>query len=221
MIARPRFSIDTREWGEIAISILCITLSLTLATAGIAVKPGQFAFLMMVFAITVGSGFLLHELAHKYFAIRYGAYARYQTWTTGLMLMLGIAIIPQVFGIRLPLFLAPGAVMIYAARGITPKQSGIISAAGPVTNILLALAFLLSGIALFGAVTFSALSADSQLAGVLGTVVIMGIQVNFFLAMFNLLPIPPLDGFKIFTWDWRIWIVLFGAAFLGSGLITF
>lgn len=220
MIARPTFSIDTREWSEIAISILCITLALTLSTAGIAVKPGQFAFLMGVFTLTVGSGFVLHELAHKFVAIKYGAHARYQTWTFGLFLMLGIAIIPQIFGMHFPLFLAPGAVMIYASS-ITRAQNGIISVAGPVTNILLALAFFIGGIALFGAVAFADVGEVGEAGSVLATIFLLGARVNVFLAMFNLIPIPPLDGYKVLSWDWRIWLVLFGITFLGSGLITF
>jgi Zn-dependent protease len=176
---------------------------------------------MATFAITVGSGFLLHELAHKYFAVKYGAYARYQTWSYGLYLMLGLAIIPQLLGFKLPLFLAPGAVMIYTTRGLTLKQNGVISAAGPATNLLLAVAFFAFSVLAFGAGTFSGVTSVNAMGEIVATVMLMGVQVNFFLAMFNLLPIPPLDGSKVIAWNWMIWLGMFAIAFIGSSLITF
>jgi hypothetical protein len=39
---------------------------------------GVLVFYIVISIITLGSGFVLHELAHKYFAIKYGARARFQ-----------------------------------------------------------------------------------------------------------------------------------------------
>lgn len=217
--AKARFEIDAEEWTNILVSILAITLSLTFANAGLSIDSGHFIFLMSVFAITVGSGFLLHELAHKFVAVKYGAHARYETWTAGLVLMLGLAIVPQLFGFRLPLFLAPGAVMIYAMRQISPKESGLISLAGPMTNIALAVLFFVLGVLVYG---IGSLGLPLVYGGItLLTIIDMGIRVNLVLATFNLLPIFPLDGFKVMLWDWRIWLAVFGIAFLGSSMIGF
>jgi Zn-dependent protease len=160
---------------------------------------------------------LLHELAHKYVATRYGAHARYETWTLGLILMLALAIIPQLFGFPLPLFLAPGAVMIYAMKPMSRQEAGLISLAGPATNIALAVIFLLLALGLFGVAAFSEQAASGE-GYVLPLVMLMGVRVNLFLAMFNLLPIFPLDGSKVVAWDWKIWLAAFAIAFLGSGM---
>jgi Zn-dependent protease len=36
----------------------------------------------------------------------------------------------------------------------------------------------------------------------------LGVVLNFVLALFNLLPFPPLDGSKIFMWSRMAWISL-------------
>ncbi len=218
---RTRFYVDIPELAHIAISIIAICLSLAFAFAGLDIKPGQFAYLMAVFGITVGSGFVLHELAHKYFATKFGAYARYEAWTAGLVLMLALAIVPQLVGFRLPIFLAPGAVMIYARKNISDKENGIISVAGPITNLLIAFAFMAAGFVLFGGIFFSDVPAKGFVSDFVSTVVLLGARVNFSLAMFNLLPIPPLDGSKVIKWDWRIWALIFVVAWIGSGLMAF
>ncbi|VVB57956.1 Peptidase family M50 [Candidatus Anstonella stagnisolia] len=203
-----KFSIDTDEAIHMLVSIVAISLSITFAQGGIKMDAGHFIFLMIVFGITVGSGFVLHELAHKYFAVKYGARARFQAWPAGLVLMLSLAIVPQLFGFSLPLILAPGAVYIYAYRGqISSKQNGIISLAGPATNIALCALFL---------VLFLVLPNE-----ILAPIFFIGAQVNIFLALFNLLPIFPLDGSKVIAWNWQIWLAVFMLCFLGSSIVTF
>lgn len=215
--AQGRFYIDWEEWTHILTSILAICLTLTFQNGGINVEAGPFVFFMIIFAITVGSGFLLHELSHKYVAVRLGARARYEVWLSGLVLMLGLAIVPQIlWHIHLPLFLAPGAVMIYSTRRLDPRASGLISVAGPVMNLLLAGVFLvLSTLFVGGPILDMASSPNAAL----NLVLVMGVQVNLVLAMFNLLPIFPLDGFKVMLWDWRIWLMLFAIAFFGVSLM--
>ncbi len=188
--------IDQHEIANIAVSVVAIALSLTFYSHGLNVGAGDFLFWMAAYVITVGSGFVLHEMAHKLIAIKYGARAGYEAWPSGLLLMLGLAIIPPLVGFQSPfLFLAPGAVMIYAQR-INRKQNGLISIAGPLTNVLLAFVFL--AIAVFG--------LAAGLGDMITSVASLGVRVNFFLAFFNMIPLFPLDGSKVFAWDWRIWL---------------
>lgn len=60
----------------------------------------------------------------------------------------------------------------------------LVGAAGPATNFLLALG---SG----------AIWAHTELTGDLYTMVVYGITVNVIVGLFNLIPIPPLDGSRI------------------------
>src|SRR3990167_7787333 len=100
-----------------------------------------------------------------------------------ISLTLGLAIVPQIFGFRLPVFIAPGAVYIYAMRHISAKENGIISLAGPAMNWLLAGIFFVIALAFPG-------------NAIIYTIARLGAMANMGLAMFNLLPIFPLDGSK-------------------------
>ena len=199
--------IGREEAFEIVVSVLAISLSLTFATAGLSIEPSRFVFLLSAYILTLGSGFVLHEMAHKYFGLKYGAKAQFKAWPLGLAFALALAIVPQIFGFRFPLFLAPGAVYIYATRGISRRENGIISLAGPAMN------WVLSGV--FFAM-FLLLSDNPIIAAV----TMQGAWVNMGLAMFNLLPIFPLDGSKVLAWDWRIWIGSFLFSMLGFGMLN-
>ena len=85
-------------------------------------------FLISLF--TAGIGFLLHELAHKFVAQYYGCEAEFRSMDQMLYFAVGLSLFVGI------LFAAPGAVMI--AGGVTRKENGIISVAGPLTNYVLA-----------------------------------------------------------------------------------
>ena len=140
--------------------------------------------------------FVPHELAHRYFARKFGYVAFFQLWPFGMII--GIILLTISFGnIK---FLAPGAVIIYpiAFRGgylisryISARENSIISASGPIVNIAISiissLLFLQTGFLLLRLLA----------------------QVNAWLALFNLLPIMPLDGSKIFNYNFYHWLSLF------------
>lgn len=139
----------------------------------------------IISAITVGTGFLLHELAHKFVAQYYGCWAEFKASD----IMLVFAIFSALLGF---IFAAPGAVMITGR--VTRRQNGIISAAGPITNIALAFIFFLAPLPV-------AVSA-------------YGAQINAFLALFNMIPFMGLDGQKVLAWRTEYFAALMGAAFL-------
>jgi Zn-dependent protease len=154
-----------------------------------------------VSAFVVLAGFLLHELGHKFVAQRYGAWAEFRMYPLGLLL----AIMMSFLGF---LFAAPGAV--YIAGRVTKKQNGLISLAGPIVNLAIGGTFLAASLLFpLGAVGY-----------VLSLIAIM----SLFLAGFNLIPIPPLDGYKIAVWNIPIYVGMVAATgfglLLGWGIIT-
>jgi Zn-dependent protease len=76
-------------------------------------------------------------------------------------------------------------------RGNPRTSMAIVAAAGPLSNLILAT--LGAMLVRFGLVSFSATSSALSPAFLLGEF----IWINLILALFNLIPIPPLDGSKI------------------------
>ncbi len=171
-----------REIRDIIISLLVISLAFDYIINGrdLDATIANFGYMVVV----VGFGFVLHELAHKFTAIRYGYWAEYKMWFQGLIL----ALITSYFGF---VFAAPGAVYIQGYN-IKKSENGIISLAGPATNIILAVLFLMA----------MPLAAQYNLLGL----AVLGATINSFLAVFNLIPLVVLDGAKIFRWNPLIWI---------------
>ena len=92
-----------------------------------------------------------------------------------------------------------------------------VSLAGIAMNLLLAVAFLgMAGAALWGARAWPAAQTPLEL---LGQMALFGIFINLLLAVFNLIPIPPLDGshvvFHLLPDDWKAPYRRFGRAGLG------
>ncbi|MDY6765369.1 MAG: metalloprotease, partial [Halobacteria archaeon] len=143
---------------------------------------------------------LLHELAHKVVAQRYGYWAEFRADPQ----MLVIAVVSGAVGF---LFAAPGAVRIYSYgnREIKKSESGIISVAGPVTNLLL-----------FGVFLVISLVAGSFGMPILAQVSFFGMFINAFLAAFNMIPFGPLDGRSVMDWN----RLVFGIVFLISAALA-
>lgn len=197
------FRVEPGELKEILISVFAISLALAIAGGGLGIFLGypDLLFLLYFLVVTVGMGFILHEMAHKFVAIYYGAHAQFRMWTSGLIMMLIFSVLGFVFA-------APGAVYIYTnpyeRPRITKKENGIISLAGPATNLALMIMFLLLGV--FAPVEFRPVKFDYEpLSFVDHNIWFFGSWINFILTLFNLLPVFPLDGSKIFYWNKLVW----------------
>jgi Zn-dependent protease len=76
-----------------------------------------------------------------------------------------------------------------------PKRDMVlVAAAGPVSNFLMA-----AGWAFLGAFVVTLLGLDKPSTQWVMGMCIFGMQINVILAVFNLLPIPPLDGGRVLT----------------------
>ena len=64
-----------------------------------------------------------------------------------------------------------------------------VAAAGPAMNLALAV---VSAVSLYGAGAL-----DGENAALAGNMLLLSIQLNIMLAIFNMLPLPPLDGSKV------------------------
>jgi Zn-dependent protease len=213
------FYIESREAIEIMISVLAISFAFSLLFAGLDSlfsAPKEFIVFMILSMVTVGAGFIFHEMGHKIVAIYFGAYARFQMWVQGLVLM----IITALWGF---LFAAPGAVYIYAPK-LTKQENGIISLSGPIVNFLIMLVFFSLSIVIPRNLYFSFdLSfLDAVFLGGPFEVWRFGAYINFILGMFNMLPVFPLDGSKIFGWSklyWFVFLIIIFSVATGIGLI--
>jgi Zn-dependent protease len=210
--------ITRREEADLFVAWMAIAISFTIikiAPYGITGPVSRFDPVVMLLyfgisLITVGIGFILHEMAHKFTAIRYGYWAEFRK--DNVMLMIAVVMAALVGFV----FAAPGATVIYSNTGdgrvMTREQNGIISASGPVVNLLLCIPFLIM-------VVLGGMSSGSPMY-LLRVIGVFGIQINAMIAAFNLLPISILDGRKVFAWNIPVFVILVVAAF-GTLLASF
>ncbi|HLC54958.1 MAG TPA: M50 family metallopeptidase [Candidatus Nanoarchaeia archaeon] len=141
--------------------------------------PNRFDWRGYSYAIAISApAVILHELGHKFVAISYDLAATFKIWPFGLILGAFLKFINS------PIILfAPGYVQILG----TPStiETFWISFAGPLVNLVL---FLLAWYLL----------EHAKLSRTQAILLYLTKQINLFLFIFNLLPIPPLDGSKVF-----------------------
>lgn len=188
------------EIHELLKAWLLVSLAFTILLNGFSFGIGT-ALIFIIAATTVGTGFLLHELMHKLVAQHYHCWAEFRADN----MMLLFALFSSFMGF---LFAAPGAVMIYGPH-ITPKQNGIISAVGPLTNYIFALSFLL----LLAFFSHPFIHATAR----------YGFLINSWLGIFNMIPFMNFDGAKIYRWNYFIWgsMVCMGIGLLVLKVVLF
>lgn len=184
----------------IADAVLIVAFSLTIAGGIPAFQGGMgglstFLYYLPIAAIGVSLSFILHEMMHKFFAIRYGAYAEFRTSLMGLAITLATGAFGFLLGI-------PGATYIYT-NSFTDKQNGIVSLVGPLTNFIVFGAFLGLLVVFNPATNSFAYNAIS-----------FTLFISIFLAFFNMLPIFPLDGSKVLKWNKPIYAVVMATIFI-------
>ena len=139
---------------------------------------------------------VLHELAHGVVADKLGDHtARF----AGRLTLNPLPHLDPFASILLPLFLfwAGSPILFGSAKPVpvnffnlkNPKRDmALVSLAGPATNFILAVAFALP--VRLGQISFGQPGYD---------ILLTAVSLNLGLGIFNLIPIPPLDGSKVFT----------------------
>ena len=193
--------ITRRERFDLFIAWLGITIAFTLAIVLSSfngkIDPIFFLYIFGISCLTVGIGFVLHEMAHKFTAMKYGYYAEFRKDNVMLLMSVVLAALVHI------VFAAPGATVIYGG-GLTKEQNGKISVAGPATNLVLCIPF---------GIMVLVTPFISGIGPVIGFIGMMGLQINAMIAAFNLLPISVLDGKKVLEWKPVLFLVMIAISF--------
>ncbi|MDP3729123.1 MAG: hypothetical protein Q8R18_06775 [bacterium] len=166
--------------------LIVITLVLGYIFSGFIQRPRndpfslqRFSWKDLLFAASIATpAVVLHEFGHKFVALAFGFAASFHIFWAGLVL----GVLLKIIGSPL-LFLAPAYVSIPA--GASALQSTFIAFAGPGMNLLL------WGISAL-VVKYKKNMSEQELFGWA-----ISKKLNFFLFWFNLIPIPPLDGWTV------------------------
>jgi len=188
---RPTMRKPVRQWAHIHFSTVELA-SILVSMVTIALAFNMFGISDQGIIFGVILGIIGHEIAHKFVAQSMGFESKYKLWEIGIVLVIAFAIISRGKFI----FAAPGFVV---TEGMADRRErGWISLSAPGANIILATLFLLIG----------------------GAWAISAAYVNVLLAIFNLLPVGPLDGASVMEWNPTVWTSSFGfACLLGLVLI--
>jgi len=176
------------EIRDIVISVAVLSVAFAIMFSRAGWRGFTMLELIGISAIIVCTSFVIHELAHKFVAQRLGAWAEYRMYPFGLMLALMLSFMGVIFA-------APG--VVYINGYIDDEDNGKISAAGPAVNIIMG--------------TFAVIMAYMT-GGVLSSIFWIMATINAFFAVFNMIPILPFDGSKIFKWNVAVYLLMVAAA---------
>jgi Zn-dependent protease len=159
-----------------------------------------FAFLykISIWAIPVLFAITLHEVAHGWMARYFGDRTAEMLGRLSLnplrhIDLIGTVLVPGfLLAVGGPLFGWAKPVPVATSVLRNPRRAMVLVAlAGPAANFLMAVVWC----AVLGAIT--RVHGNQTLDGWIALMAQAGIVINVFLAVFNLLPIPPLDGGRV------------------------
>lgn len=162
----------------------------------------------IVSSILVGVSFVPHEMSHRAAARVVEAYAEYELWRPGVLL----AIATSLFGV---VFAAAGGIKMYTLEGerygrwhpeLSPHHIGLVAAVGPLMNVSMAMAFF-----------FLSSGFNVSLLGV--NVFGVGAGINAYLALFSMVPVHPMDGYKVLRWNIPFYFFMAALAVLTFALV--
>ena len=131
-------------------------------------------------ALVTAPGIVLHEMGHKFVGLAVGVQTEFFTSYFGLFVGVFLKWISRPF-----IIFAPGYVSLSGA--LTETQVFLTALAGPLMNLLLFF------------IAYLILDRKTNLTRSQAVALHLTKQINMFLFLFNLIPFPPFDGYKVFT----------------------
>ena len=157
-------------------------------------------------SLIVALTFIVRETAHRVGALSIGFKAEYKMWTFGLLAGVVIALVTRGYW----WLILPGGIMVhhlgghrlgFFRYGLNYFGVGMVSAVGPLANIALALFF-----KIISAFTYNPL-------------IYKAIVLNLLMAVYTILPIPPLDGSRMFFGSRMVYAFILSFVILSSILL--
>jgi len=185
---KGRIYFSPKELEHLAIAVLLVIgIGLSYAFYLGALELEDWPVVFAALSVIIVASFFTHEIAHKVTAQRRGLWAEVRLTVWGAIL----TAISILFPFKI---ISPGAVMI--AGPARMDDIGKISVAGPITNIVLS----------------SVLLGPVFVPNPYSLVFVIGAFFNAYVAVFNLIPFGILDGYKIFSWDKKVWALAFAVS---------
>ncbi len=131
-------------------------------------------------ALVTAPGIILHEMGHKFVGLAMGIKTEFFVYYFGLFLGIFLKWISSPF-----IIFAPGYVSL--SGPITDFQRLVTSFAGPAMNLILFLS------------AYIILNRKKTLTRNQAIALHLTKQINFFLFLFNLIPLRPFDGYAVFS----------------------
>ena len=150
---------------------------------------------------------LIHISAQKIYGLHLGFKVEFRTFWPGLLIALVLCFVSR----GAIWFLVPGGIVLYHMAkhrlgffryGLNYWSLGMISAIGPLSNVVLA--------ALFAMIAYGGVIIPPMTPIATTTLIGRAISLNLWLAIFTMLPIPPLDGSNVFFASRLLYAFAFG-----------
>lgn len=138
--------------------------------------------------LVVAPAIILHELGHKFVSMAMGFAATYHLMPWGLGIGVFLRLIGSGFIFFIPGYVAPATSTAWDS--MTAGQLGLVGFAGPLINLILFFTFWLL-------IKYDVKPKYNRLFWI-------SKQINLMLFIFNMLPIPPLDGYKVVYGLWHV-----------------
>jgi Zn-dependent protease len=153
---------------------------------------------------------IVHEIAHGWMALRLGDSTAHDA---GRLTFNPIPHIDPIGSIAIPLlsYISTGSVFIAWAKPVPVnpayfrnfrRDDILVSIAGPFSNLLMACfcsLFYILSVHILGSMMLTGSDLQHAIATFVIRMFAAGITLNIFLAIFNLIPIPPLDGSHVLS----------------------